>query len=340
MYGSGCCVLGGIVVELAKKNEVVTPVPGFSFNVFQGASQRPRFVLQIERHVVSLAELTDLERADLGRALAISVEAIQESPGVEKVYIESYNETPPGHVHFHLIPRFSSDTGAVGPSLPASAEVPDGFRLNDVMTTVGKQPGLRPAFRRESPLTERVRKALRLWNSKLSAYLLVRKIARGRFAPVGKHFDAGETYVLAWFSLLLVMCALSSALVLPQPLSVLLAIVAAYRWIDLSVYVATILLTTYVSVLQSLARSLLLFTVNVLELLFIGFLWQRAAGAGRGVSLNQTFGVGPEATDPTLLMDICKKATETSLVLVVGLAIAMVVGKIGNTFLEAPGVKR
>ena len=136
------------------------------------------------------------------------------------------------------------------------------------------------------------------------------------------------------------VCALSSAFVLPQVVMVSLAIFATYRWIDLSVFVANILLTTNPSILQSLARSLVLFTVNVLELLLIGFLWRRGAGSGRGAALSQTFGLGPAATDSTLFMDLCAKAIETSLVLVVGLAIAMVIGKIGNTFQEAPRIGR
>lgn len=338
MSEDACCELGTIVRTLAGKDDVAVPLPGFTLNHFQGDSQRPRFVLQIDRHVVSVAELNDVERADLGRALAVCVQAIQESPGVEKVYIESYNETPPGHVHFHLIPRFSNDTQHLGPALPATADIPEGFRSGDVLAALANPAGEGSKPWRDSPLTDAVRDVLNFWNKWLSPYPLVGRFARWRLSRDGRRVDAGEFYVLGWFLLLFAMCALSTAFVLPQTVMVLLAVVAAYRWIDLSVFVSNILLTTNPSILQSLARSLVLFTVNVLELLLIGFLWQRGAGSGRGAALNQTLGVGPEVADPTLFMDICAKAIETSLVLVVGLAIAMVIGKIGNTFHEAPRV--
>jgi diadenosine tetraphosphate (Ap4A) HIT family hydrolase len=340
MSEDACCELGRIVRTLADKNEVAFPLPGFTLNRFQGESQRPRFVLQIDRHVLSLSDLTDAERADFGRALAVCVQAIQESPGVEKVYIESYNETPPGHVHIHLIPRFSSDTEHLGPNLPASADIPDGFRPSDVLAALANPTGKGRKSWRDSPLTDAVRSVLNFWNKWLSPYPLVGKFARWRLSRTGQRVDAGELYVLGWFILLSTMCALAAAFVLPQMVMVLLAVVATFRWIDLSVFVANILLTTSLSILQSLARSLVLFTVNVLELLFIGFLWQRGAGSGRGAALNRTFGVGTEAADSTLIMDICAKAIEISLVLVVGLAIAMVIGKIGNTFHEAPRVSR
>ena len=340
MFEDACCELGRIVRRLADKNEVAVPLPGFTLNYFQGDSQRPRFVLQIDRHVLSLSELTDGERADLGRALAVCIHTIEESPGVEKVYIESYNETSPGHVHFHLIPRFSSDDEYLGPDLPATADTPEGFHSRDVLAALAKPTVRHGGTWRDSPLTDAVRGGLNFWNRWLSPYPLVRRFASWRLSLADKRVDAGELYVLGWFLLLFAMCALSTALDLPHMVTVLLAVVAAYRWMDLSVFVANILLTTSPSILLSLARSLVLFTVNVLELLFIGFLWQRGAGSGRGAALQQTVGVGPEAVDSTLFMDLCAKAIEISLVLVAGLAIAMVIGKIGNTFHEAPRVSR
>lgn len=338
MSEDACCDLGRIVRTLADKNEVAVPLPGFTLNRFEGELQRPRYVLQTDRHVVSLTELTDAERADLGRALAVCVQAIQGLPGVEKVYIESYNETPPGHVHIHLIPRFSNDAEHLGPNLPATADIPEGFRPSDVLAALANPAGQGRESWRDSPLTDAVRSVLNFWNKWLSPYPLVGKFARWRLSRTGQRVDAGEFYVLGWFFLLLSMCALSAAFALPQMVMVLLAVLATYRWVDLSVFVANILLTTNPSILQSLARSLVLFTVNVVELLLIGFLWQRGAGGGRGAALNQILGVGPEAADSPLFMDICAKAIEISLVLVVGLAIAMVIGKIGNTFHEAPRV--
>ena len=59
----------------------------------------------------------------LGLIMGNVCDAIKRESNVERVYILSFNETGPGHIHFHFVPRFTSDVN-IGPNLSNDILVP------------------------------------------------------------------------------------------------------------------------------------------------------------------------------------------------------------------------
>lgn len=339
------CELCALQRELERKGEAVSLLggtEGYTLNKFQGESQRPRFVLQPRRHLTCYDQVGDSRAAALGEALARAISAIEKAEGVKRVYVMSFNETAPGHIHFHLVPRFESDE-LRGPSLPDTADVPEGFDADAILAHVrdDREPsgdlsgGVGGALAwQDSPLTDRVREVLGGWNDHLSVYSLARRFIGGRPDRTGRTVDVGERYVLMWLFLLVLLA--TTAMVLPVGgwWGLVLSLLAGYRFIDLVVFVSAMLLTAGVNRVVSFARSLVLFVVNLMELALISIVWLRATGVDRGEAALASF-TGQSLDDPSVLQATLEFADKAAVVLIAGVAIALVVGKIGERFTDA-----
>ena len=350
-----CCELGRIVEGRRKQDALVAVGDHFTANAFQGESVRPRFVLQIRRHVTSYADLSEAERRELGRALALLSQAVEREPGVKRVYVLSFNETEPGHLHWHILPRFTDEEGPYGPSLADLAEPPAGFDRDRVLRAVGSvnmqdvaagrldalahgaapvdadadlalPTAAEPRKRRpvlDSPLTDGIRSALELWNRRFSAYRPFRKLVRP-----GQ--DSGELYVLTNLAVLLVLLAISCLLPLPGFLAVIISVLAAYRAVDIVVYALTIVLMTRRSNLRSVARSIVLFALNLLELTLIGAIVLVSVQGSADAAL-WALGIGEPATG-SLVPGVILRLQSLATFVVMGLALATMLSKVSDSF--------
>lgn len=117
MDGKSSCRCCSIVDELGRDGAVFPMGAHWTVNGRIG-HERPGLVVQSRLHRESMSDLSAAEREDLGRVLAVASRYMETLAGVEKVYVSLWNEGFPSHVHFHLIPRCTSDVGApVGPGL-------------------------------------------------------------------------------------------------------------------------------------------------------------------------------------------------------------------------------
>ncbi|MFM8564139.1 MAG: HIT family protein [Acidimicrobiia bacterium] len=117
MDGKSSCKCCSIVDELGRARAVFPMGAHWTVNA-RIRHERPGLVVQSRLHRESMADLDAAEREDLGRVLAVATRYMESLPGVEKVYVSLWNEGFPSHVHFHLIPRCTSDLGApLGPGL-------------------------------------------------------------------------------------------------------------------------------------------------------------------------------------------------------------------------------
>ena len=65
-------------------------------------------VLKPRRHVGDVADLTPEESAGFGPAVRTVMDAIRSALRPERTYMCSFVETVPQHLHFHLLPRYST----------------------------------------------------------------------------------------------------------------------------------------------------------------------------------------------------------------------------------------
>jgi diadenosine tetraphosphate (Ap4A) HIT family hydrolase len=329
------CELCQMALDLRAQRELVTVHPGVSLNLFQGPGARPRMVLQVERHVTAFSELTTDEAQSFGRSIRDVAASVEAQPGVARCYVSSFNETPPGHIHVHLVPRFDDDAQPIGPLLDTS-QAPDSaaaFDLQAIITSFDRRP------RRflHSPLTDTLKHALETWNTRLSLYGPLRRgIDR---LPFRDRLDVGEVYVLLWLCVLAsLVCGLSLLGSAPTWVVAPMVAVAAYRWIDLVAYAGRILLTTEQSPLQSVARSLVLFGLNLVELRLIRTTWLIADGSELAEVWRGFLGMssGPDPSTPAATGGA---AVTFASALILGLSVAMVVGKIGDTFTDTASAR-
>lgn len=110
------CSLCLLVLRLENQARLIRLNDFWTINEFQGALLRPRYVIQSRNHKESISELDSEELTALSEALVNSIKVLESRPGVVRVYIESYNETAPGHLHIHLTPRFEEEEN-IGPRL-------------------------------------------------------------------------------------------------------------------------------------------------------------------------------------------------------------------------------
>jgi diadenosine tetraphosphate (Ap4A) HIT family hydrolase len=331
------CELCVLVADLEKRGESHPVGPDWLFNSYRGPGTRPRFVLQSRRHVTSIGALGDAETSTMGRAIGRVARFLMREPGVAKVYVASFNETLPGHPHVHLIPRFEGEI-ALGPALSDDVDTPAGFDSARVLERVSRAARTDTPLTSSSALVSGARAILRVWNRHLSLYAPLSRLAvrKPRLVP-----NAGETYVGLWLLVLAVAAGVLIATDVAGPGPAIgtlwvTAIVAGYRLMDMAVYVFNILLTTYRTNLISVARSLLLFMFNLVELTLIGFVLLRAGGLPStdaipaALSLTTSMaGIDPDSTPSVIAATV---AVNCVTLLVFALGIAMLVGKIGDSF--------
>jgi diadenosine tetraphosphate (Ap4A) HIT family hydrolase len=77
-------------------------------------------VVLARRHVTSIADITEVEAASLGRCLVRVSAALRDVLGCPRTYVAQFAEAVP-HVHFHVLPRAAD--------LPADLVGPGVFRL-------------------------------------------------------------------------------------------------------------------------------------------------------------------------------------------------------------------
>ena len=331
-----CCELGRITSVKQQDGSLVTIDDHYTANAFQGESVRPRFVLQVRRHVTSYADLTDAERRDLGRALALLTHAVEHEPGVSRVYVQSFNETAPGHLHWHVVPRFADEPAPYGPGLEDLTAEPAGFSVDRVLASLraiaweqvpapasAADPSGSKRRVLDSPLTDALRTMLEFWNRRLSLYRPFRKL-------VGRRGDPGELYVVGSVTVLSVLLIASALLPLPAAVAVAACVIATYRALDIVIYALTIVLMTRQSRLQSVARSILLFSLNLLELALIAAIAQVSV-SGEASAALWAFGVGGPTGQAVWPVLITRLQSLTSFV-VMSLALATVLSKVSASF--------
>lgn len=108
-----------------------------------GSSIEGWMVLVLRRHVLSLAEMTDGEAAELGPLVKALSEALATVTGCERTYMAQFAESPEHrHVHVHVIPRaFDLPEDRRGPYIFEELGVPEdrqpaSERLNEIGTAV------------------------------------------------------------------------------------------------------------------------------------------------------------------------------------------------------------
>lgn len=320
------CELCDLVAGLGQENQLLSLNDHWTLNVFQGQSNRPRFVIQGKRHVVSFEELSSAERAAMGDALALATAAIESEPGVAKVYVQSFNETPPGHLHIHLVPRFEPDE-TMGENLK-DLETPNPELLQSVMARVES------ALPKQTTLPFVARASMKItagWGRWFSGYRLLARSGR-KYGP----FDAAELYVISWFWLLAILLVLQMTLPLHQVLLGVLAVVASYRLIDIGTYVFGMLLSNKRTHLMGLSRSLILMLTNLLEASIATALilnaingpsWQQV-----GSAFSPMLGFELETSNWGLLSYLGFISGSAVFFICAVLALAIVVGKIGERF--------
>lgn len=249
------CELCDLVSGLQGKQQLLSLNDHWTLNVFQGQSNRPRFVIQGKRHVVSFVELSSAERSAMGDALALATAAIESEPEVAKVYVQSFNETAPGHLHIHLVPRFEFDQSMGEDLNDLEATRPELLQsvMNRVEEALPKQTTLPFVARASMKLTS-------AWGRWFSGYQLLARSGK-KYGP----FDAAELYVISWFWLLTLLLAFQMALPLHQGVLAAFAVVGSYRLVDIGTYVFGMLLNNKQTHLVGLSRSLILMLTNLLE---------------------------------------------------------------------------
>lgn len=318
--------------------KVIDLGPDWGINPYIGPGNRPRWVIQANRHVDSLAKLHDGELASMGRSIGHAIRAIRKrDKRIEQVYVLSFNETPPGHPHVHLVPRFVGE-------VPNPYSLGDNIQLKDVdyQFEVCQKLG-KSAEQIDSGIgiVSSFRNAISFWNTWISPYRL---FTRASVKSSQKRFDAGEKYVLTWLALLLALLAISigiDQLAVNASTKLVIRVVVSsigfFRLLDIAIYSFGILLTTYKSALQSVARSLILFSINLVEVILVATILLLATGNDltvaflNSVSLvtSSSSSLPPNALGAFVLLMPAAVTLE-----VFALGIGMIVGKVGETFID------
>lgn len=123
------CELCLLVANLKQENRLLKLNDSWTVNSYQGQMLRPRLVLQSIKHITSFAKLSGEDYSLLGEAIKLVEQAMKDNPIVEKIYLESYNETG-GHIHIHITPRVLGEE-KLGPELEDKT-IPD-FTSDSIM---------------------------------------------------------------------------------------------------------------------------------------------------------------------------------------------------------------
>lgn len=326
MGRNGSCELCQLALELDAAGKLVRVNDHWTLNSFVGESNRPRWVLQSVSHVTSFDALGAAERASMGDAIAIASAKIGEQEGVEKVYVQSFNETAPGHLHLHLIPRYEGET-KLGPELE-DLDVLDSSTADSVLRSVADSLPKHEAL----PFVARASMAITgFWGRRFSAYRLLSRAGK-KFGP----FDAAELYVISWFWFLVLLLGLQMFLPLAGWASLVFGVFAVYRLIDIGTYVFGMLLSNRKTHLVGLSRSLILMLTNLLESALATALILNALGGTSWVNVSSAFslmlGLELNTAGWSVLSFVAYVLGSAVFFICAVLALAIVVGKIGERF--------
>jgi hypothetical protein len=277
------------------------------------------------------------ERDELGRVLPSVTEAIRNFTGATRVYVAVFNEL--GHVHIHLVPRFASDTDAdTGPALFA-AHAPEGVdRVTGraSVAAIAEQAEFDPTAEPHA-IVRGVVRAHELFGKRVSPY---GKLLEGRWKRTGYGGASfAPVYVGAWVLVLLAMLAVAAIHHTPWWVRVIVAGVALFRFVDVTLFEAGILLDRTQSWLSGLERSIILAALNLVEVSIIGAIWLLALrwGLAVGPTWAHTIGLVTTSEGPTY------KSAFTAIAQVVTLAgglmflaggIALLVGALASRMRE------
>jgi diadenosine tetraphosphate (Ap4A) HIT family hydrolase len=333
---SASCSCCSIVADLGRQGAVF-PIGEFWTINSRINHQRPALVVQSKRHCERLCDLNAAEHDELGHVLSLATSMFEARKGVERVYVQMWNEGVPGHVHFHLIPRCTSDeTGPIGPNLE-DRKIEE--LVSDLTELAADISAASTSSRSET--SSLVRGALGLcaaW-TRISLYRLFVVIRNG-----SKGLDAAETYVLFWLALWGVTLGLSSLgyssnTQAPTAVTASLLILAVYRFLDMSLFELRIILAP--TPFKSVARGVVLRSLNLIEVMLIvaallklgsGFSITQAALEGfRAATVQTNFAHEHKFADAVLVM-----GSTVSLQLLAG-GIAMLLSKVANKIGERDG---
>jgi diadenosine tetraphosphate (Ap4A) HIT family hydrolase len=283
-------------------------------------------VVQTTRHCSDFDQLTSDELKALGFVLQEVSNAVAESGPVERVYVQLFNEGRPGHVHFHIVPRFASDT-AVGPSLPDTNQHAGSFDAHHALAVIKN----RFSSERSEPsaVIRGILHACDIWNRRLSLY---------RMTPKFHKLDRAESYIMMWLALW--TFALMSAWFIESWLfTIVISLCWSYRLLDLVLYELGILLNASPTSFVSIPRALVLRVANIVEIfLATSALLLASPGAPTKLSaVRQSYALTalqPEFGQPGLFTDILLAINWIAVLVILTGGIAMLIGKIGETFSE------
>lgn len=286
-------------------------------------------MVQTTRHCPDLQQLSKEELGALGYALEAATSAITNSGPVERVYVQLFNEGRPGHVHFHVVPRFTLDT-ELGPSLPDTAQHAGTFDAEQALTAAGNRY---PSRRTEpSALVRGILRLCDLWNRGPSLY---------RRMPRFGSLDRAESYLATWLALW-ISALLVSWFVESWLLVAVVSILWTYRLTDAVLYEFSILLNAAPTSLVSIPRALVLRVANIAEVFLVtSTLLLASPGAPSGsAAVRQSYALAalqPEFGQPGLFTDIVLAVNWIAVLIILTGGIAMLIGKIGETFSEGSG---
>lgn len=320
------CELCELVSSLEENQKLIQLDEHWTINEFQGELQRPRYVLQVIEHKTSFSQLTPAEQGNLSEVLTKAISVLETQPNVEKVYVESFNETYPGHLHIHLTPRFQEDE-ELGPNLK-DKQIPN-WDYKDVWKRLEKISDAE-----EVPfVTASARAITGFWKRFLSPYRL---LAKNGSAKRFGFLDAAELYVGLWLLTLIGLSVLNLLVPLSLWGLITVGIVGLYRTLDIGTFVFSMMLSTRHTSLVGLSRSLILMLSNLIEISLAAGLMLSMAGLKSqtaflaGLSLFGTWGFSTSSWDTAhyalfLISGITFFITGV-------LAIAIVINKIGDRF--------
>ena len=257
-----CCKLVAEMAEVGKLHDL-----GEHWTINERVNhERPALVIQTRRHVENLGELNSNEVNELGEILKVSVGRVKELPKVEQCYVLYFNEGNPGHVHLHLVPRFTGETERAN-------QLPD--RLVSGVTTefdflakeISKE--LNHDYSEPSRLVRSILWLCQAWagvdaprKRRVSLYPWIARASRRI-----KYFDPAEKYVLLWM-FVWISCWLAESIAVGSlhGWSRFLVAVGAYRFVDMFLFEVRIILAP--TPLRSIPRGLLLRGLNLVEIAF------------------------------------------------------------------------
>ena len=259
------CTCCNLVAEMAKVGKLHDLSEHWTINE-RVNHERPALVIQTRRHVENLGELNSNEVNELGEILKVSVGRVKELPKVEQCYVLYFNEGDPGHVHLHLVPRFTGETERAN-------QLPD--RLVSGVTTefdflakeISKE--LNHDYSEPSRLVRSILWLCQAWagvdaprKRRVSLYPWIARASRRI-----KYFDPAEKYVLLWM-FVWISCWLAESIAVGSlhGWSRFLVAVGAYRFVDMFLFEVRIILAP--TPLRSIPRGLLLRGLNLVEIAF------------------------------------------------------------------------